>query len=92
VKVRIQYMAQVRQAAGVAEDGIEMERPCLAADLLLRLAGQRGDTFRRLVVDEQGRLQPTLLVFVGEEQIGPNGGRLLRDGDVITVLSPMAGG
>ena len=38
-------------------------------ELLLRLAEGRGEAFRGLVVTGQGKLQPSLLLFVGDEQV-----------------------
>jgi molybdopterin/thiamine biosynthesis adenylyltransferase len=37
-------------------------------------------------------LHPTVLLFVGDEQVGPGERVVLRDGDVVTVLLPVAGG
>jgi len=42
-------------------------------------------------LDACGGVQPAILLFVGDEQVGPETVPL-RDGDVVTVLTPMAGG
>jgi molybdopterin converting factor small subunit len=92
MKVAIRYMAQLRHAAGAAGEQVEVDPPCSVRECLARLAGRRGGPLRRLLLDAAGGLQPTLLVFVGDEQVASGDRRELRDGDVVTVLTPMAGG
>jgi molybdopterin converting factor small subunit len=91
MKVEVCYQAQVRHAAGRASAWVELDRPCTVGELVARLAGEC-PPLRGLLLDGAGGVQPALLVFVGDEQVDAGGGRLLRDGDVITLLAPMAGG
>lgn len=92
MRVVVHYMAQVKQAAGRTIEEIELEHPCTVRELIARLAGNDREPLRRLLLDKQGDVQPTLLVFVGDEQVSAGQTAVLRDGDVVTVLSPMAGG
>ena len=92
MRITVKYMAQLRQAAGVAGETIVIASPSSAADLLQKLAAQRGDAFRRIILTEAGRVQPALLLFVGDEQIRGDVPHDFRDGDVVTILAPMAGG
>ena len=66
--------------------------PCTASELAARLAARHGDVLRRLLLGADGRLSPVILVFVGDAQVGPDDRLALKDGDVITLLSPVAGG
>jgi molybdopterin converting factor small subunit len=91
MKVSINYLAQVKRAAGVAAEQVELDRPCSAPELAARLAREHGPALRALLLDADGRLQPAVLLFVGDEQVGADAAPL-RDGDVVTVLAPMAGG
>ena len=91
MKVAVRYMAQLRQAAGAACEQVELDRPCSVGELLTRLADRHGGPFRDLLLDAGGRVRPAVLLFVGDEQVGP-GRAGLGDGDVVTVLTPMAGG
>jgi molybdopterin converting factor small subunit len=91
VKIAVRYMAQLRRAAGAAAEQVELDAPCSATDLLKRLAEQHGLPFRALLLDEDGNVRPAVLLFVGDEQVGPEAAPL-QDGDVITILTPMAGG
>ncbi len=92
MKITIHYMAQLKQAAGKASEQMELDGPCKVSDLVRRLAEQHGDSLRRLLLDPTGALQPTNLFFLGDSQIQPSDPVQLKDGDVVTVLSPIAGG
>ena len=92
IRIGVRYMAQVRQAAGVAVEEVELGGACPVGDLLTRLAERHGPPLRQLLLDRHGGPQPTLLVFVGAEQVQPGERHLLADGDIVTVLAPMAGG
>lgn len=89
--VTIKYMAQVKMAAGVASEQVELDQPCTAIDLVQQRAQQGGEALRRALLRD-GRLQPTILLFVGDQQVDPASPRPLQDGDLVTVLAPMAGG
>jgi molybdopterin converting factor small subunit len=92
MQIDVKYMAQLRHAAGVAVERIVIDSPCTAASLLRRLADGRGDSFRRMLLAEDGTLQPAILLFVGDEQIRADIAHDFRDGDQLTILAPMAGG
>lgn len=91
MKIAVRYMAQLRRVAGTAVEQVELERPCSTTDLMKRLAERHGRPFRDLVLDEAGGIRPAVLLFVGDEQVGLEIAPL-REGDVVTVLTPMAGG
>ncbi len=90
MRIAVRYMAQLRQATGVSAEEVELPDACSVGDLLARLAGRHGEPLRRLLLDRDGATQPTILVFVGDEQAGDRA--VLADGDVVTLLSPIAGG
>jgi molybdopterin converting factor small subunit len=92
MRITVKYMAQLRQAAGVAGEAIDIAAPCTADDLLRQLAERRGDAFRRIVLTDEGRVQSALLLFVGDEQIRSGMLHDFHDDDVVTILAPMAGG
>jgi molybdopterin converting factor small subunit len=85
MRVTIRYMAQVKRATGVAAEEIDLPDACSLRDLLARLAERHGEPLRQL-------LGPALLIFVGDEQANPQEAAALKEGDVVTVLAPMAGG
>lgn len=92
MKIAIRYMAQVKMAAGRASDEVEVTESCSVRELLAQLAQRHGEDLRRLLLTATGEVPPTLLLFLGDEQISPEQHVPRRDGDVLTILSPMAGG
>jgi molybdopterin converting factor small subunit len=91
MRVTVKYMAQVRHAAGTAVEQVDLNPPCSLAELLAQLAHRR-EGLRGLLLQSEGQLQPSLLLFVGDRQVAAGEGVSLKDGDVVTVLAPMAGG
>jgi molybdopterin converting factor small subunit len=89
--VQVRYVAQVRHAAGVGSEDVEVDGPCSVQELVARRARER-EALGKVLLGPDGGLQPTILLFLGEEQVGRGEDRPLRDGDVVTVLAPMAGG
>ena len=92
MKLSVSYLAQLKMAAGTAGDEVDLAAPQPAGSVLAALAQRRGDSFRQLLLTQGGELQPALLLFLGDEQISSADVVPRRDGDVLTVLSPMAGG
>lgn len=92
MRVTVQYMAQLKRAAGLGSELVEVDPGCTVAGLLLQLAQRKEEAFRAMVLDRNGGLQPSLLVFVGEEQRRSDSDEPLPEGACVTLLTPMAGG
>jgi molybdopterin converting factor small subunit len=92
MKVFVRFMAQLRHAAGVAAEVIELPEPCSPAALVQLLVKRHGEGLRLLLLDASGKLHPTILMFVNDEQGSGSDVALLQDGDEVTFLSPIAGG
>jgi molybdopterin converting factor small subunit len=92
MQVAVRYMAQLRQAAGTSSESVALDGPCSVRQLVLILAERHGRPLRDLLLDAGGAVQPTTLVFVGDRQVDWEAPPTLRDGDQVTLLSPMAGG
>jgi molybdopterin converting factor small subunit len=92
MRIAVKYMAQLKQATRLSVEAIEIESPCAPAALAQRLAERHGEPVRRLLLDGQGRLHPAILLFVGDEQVRPQEPHPFREDDVLTILTPMAGG
>lgn len=89
MRISVKYMAQLKQAAGIASEEVEIDS-CTVETVIRRL-GDR-PAIRKLLLDADGRPQRALLVFIGDEQVASDSMRALEDGDQVTLLTPMAGG
>lgn len=92
MRLTVRYMAQVKHAAGTAGDEVQLDAPCTVRELLAILAQRRGEALRRMLLDSAGQAQPTILIFLGDRQVWPDELLQPRDGEVLTILSPIAGG
>lgn len=92
MQVTIEYAAQVKQAAGVGSETVSVDEGCSVQELIRRTAEAHGEEFRRLVLDGDGRLHPSILLFVGDDQVRWETPVALKEADVVTLLSPVSGG
>jgi len=92
MRITLQYATQVKRVAGVGSETVEASAPCGVEDLVRLAVDRRGDALRRMVLDDHGKLQPSLLVFVHDRQVGRGETITLKDGDVVTLMSPISGG
>jgi molybdopterin converting factor small subunit len=90
MRVVVHYLAQIKQAAGIASEAVELAAPCPVQDFIVLLARRHGGALAKLLLTADGGLQSTVLVFVDDDQVGPNA--VLPEGAVVTLLSPIAGG
>ncbi len=92
MQVTIEYAAQIKRAAGVASESVDVEEACSVQNLLTQVAVARGDALKNILFDDNGELHPSILLFVGNLQIRWETPLELNDRDVVTVLSPISGG
>ncbi len=92
MNVTVEYAAQLKRAAGIASETIEIDVPCTLQDLISNLANKHDDSLRNLLFDSDGNLQRSILVFVGDHQVRWDEQLELKDSDVVTLLPPISGG
>jgi len=93
MQVTVEYAAQIKRAAGVARDVIELDGPCPVAEIARQVAAQGDESLAEILLDENGQPRPSILVFMGEEQVRWDDTSLrVEDGQTITLLSPVSGG
>lgn len=92
MKVTVEYTAQVKQAAGISAEEVELDKTCSVQDLVTWIAAAHGDPLRGILLDADGDVHPSLLLFVGDTQVRPRDSAPLNDRDVVTILSPISGG
>lgn len=97
MKIRIYYLAQLKNAIGRAEEVIDLPQSVsdsgsvgFTVGQLLAHLGASHPPLRRLLLTSEGTPQPTLLIFVRDEQTSV--AHVLHDGEEVTLLTPIAGG
>lgn len=89
MQVHVEYVAQVRTAAGVSTESVSVPDNATVQSLVAAVCEQR-DGLVKVLCTEGGAMHPSILVFRGEEPC--DAGSVLADGDTITFLSPISGG
>src|SRR5262249_10571644 len=90
MNVGVRYLAQLKQAAGRSAEQVALAAPCTIEEFIGDLARRHGGSLSALLLTATGQLQPTILTFIGDDQA--NRDAVLRDGDIVTLLTPIAGG
>jgi molybdopterin converting factor small subunit len=89
MQVHVEYVAQVRTAAGVSSESLTVPDGSTVQTLVVAACEQHEELVK-VLCSEAGKLHPSILVFRGEEQCDVDS--VLTDGDTITFLSPISGG
>lgn len=93
MKLRVQYTAQLRTATGRPEEVVELPEGSSLAALLGHLAANLDGAASHLL-SADGQAHRSLLIVVNDSAIASHhaAATLLRTGDVVTLLPPIAGG
>jgi molybdopterin converting factor small subunit len=92
MRIKVEYGAQARMAVETAAEEVEVQAGCELRDLLKQLTERHGQSFRDLMLDQEGRPRPSNIAVVGEEMVRWDDPRPLREGEVVAILSPISGG
>ena len=90
MKVTVEYLAQLRDAAGTASAPVDLPAAATVGQLLERLADTGDERLRRMLVDDAGRPRTSLMVFVDDRKVRPE--HPLADGAVVLLGTPISGG
>lgn len=90
MRITVEYLAQLRVAAGTSRAEVECPDGSTVTVLVAQLADTHGEAFRSLALDEEGAVRRTLLVAAGGRRVA--GSDPLREGDVLILGTPIAGG
>jgi molybdopterin converting factor small subunit len=92
MKIFLEYFAQVRRAAGLAKEHLELPEESGLGAALGAAAVRHGPEFRSLVLEESGAIRPSIIVLVNGTPAGRGGQGRLAAGDTVALLSAVAGG
>ena len=93
MKLRVQYMAQLRTVIGQSEEEIELPDGTNLAGLLNQLANTHSAAKSHFVT-EIGHARPSLLIVLNDSAVSARDAATtaLNSNDVVTLLPPIAGG
>jgi molybdopterin converting factor small subunit len=86
--VTVEYFGPTREAAGVGREVIELPAPCPAAEIVTRLANERGGRLASLLLSN-GKLSRSVILAVNDQQADATP---LKEGDVVAIIPPVSGG
>lgn len=94
MNVRVEFTGQLRTAIGEAHEQIDLPEGATVAMLLLELGTCYGDAVRPHLFGASGQVQPSLLVAINGTAFPSRQAEVtvLRDGDTVVLLPPIAGG
>ena len=92
MQVTIQYETQLKRAVGRDSETLDVEEGTNVAQIVRGAAERHGGTAQNLLVDANGNLRPSVLVFSGERQVAGDEILTQADGETLTLMSPISGG
>ncbi len=91
MKILVEYSAQAKHFAGMNSETIEVNSPCTVWDLVKQLALVHGDPLGSFLLDAQENIASTIIFTVNGEHIFRNAKYELNEGDIVHIMSPIAG-
>ena len=92
MKVTVEFLAQLREAAGTSRMILDCEPACTVQDLVLRLAAENDGALRQLLLDDEGRLAPTILLALNGRALRWEDTTVLGEASTVLLSTPVAGG
>ena len=94
MNINVQLEAQLREAAGVQQETVQIADGSSVVDAVSALARQHADAIGNRLLAESDELQKGLLIFVNDQPIAAAAAatRLLSDGDTVLLCPPISGG
>lgn len=94
MRVRVTYHAQIRSVVGRSSDELELPEGASVLALLSQIADHNPEPVRGHLFATSGAIRPSLMVIVNNspQPHESAAAAMLKDGDAISLLPPIAGG
>lgn len=92
MKVTVNYMGQLRYLTGKDSDQVDCAQGASLADLMTEASKKYDRRFVNIVLDETGKIRPSLIVIINGVSADKDAAPNFSDGDSITLLTAIAGG
>lgn len=92
MKITFEYLGQLRHLAQCDSESREVEVGTTLPDLIESIAISYDEMFKAILLDNAGSILPSTLILMGDAPLNSDDWPNLKDGDIITLLPPIAGG
>ena len=92
MRIRFNYFAQIRQAAGVDSLLLDLDEGTTLSHALAKAADQHGEAFRSLILAAPNQVRPSIILLLNDTAVRDDLTRKLKAGDSLSLLSPLSGG
>jgi MoaD family protein len=92
MKIEVRFTAQIKREAGRGSEVLDVHEGCSLEQVLTALNGRYTQGFDRILFDERGQYRETAMLVVNGQQVFFHVPQELKEGDVLTIMSPIAGG
>jgi len=92
MKVKINYLGQIRKATNTNEEFIECNRDSTIQDFIKNELCQKHVDLKKLILESDGTLRSIILIFDDKTKVIEDVPRNLKDGSTITIMTPITGG
>ncbi len=90
--IHIEFLAQLGTCARQRRRTLSVEAGCTAQDAVRTALADEPEELGAMVLDGDGELRQTILIFVGDDQLDWHAYSILEPDDVIVFAPPIAGG
>jgi molybdopterin converting factor small subunit len=91
MKITVEYASQIKRVIGSETEEYHVEEKGTLQDLIL-LVSQKHDAELHSLLFQGEELHPSILLFVKDNQVRWEDNPELKEGDTVTLLSPISGG
>ncbi len=94
MNIRIVYRGQIKQRTGRSHEDLEVQPGHSLENLLLEIRGRYGREVDAMLFDEQGNFRKMIMIVLNGTQLQAEDLEvtILKEGDEIMLMSPIAGG
>jgi len=92
MRITVCYTGQARSVTGVPSEELSLNTAATLETAVKHVCAKHGENLRLLLLDASGTVQPTLLLFVNDEQVVRGETPALQEGDEVLIMVPISGG
>lgn len=92
MQIKLQYAAQIKAAVGRSQELVDVPDAATLQQVVRAAADRHGEGLRRLLLRPDGSVRRAVLLFLGDECVSIDQPIELKEGDTLTIMSPISGG